>query len=127
MLEKVTALPPHAVVLFQVFASESTRPAVGVYDVLDAAASRFPTYSAWPNLALGPGGVGGTYHGYSREARLTGEISARVLSGEPADDIPIVFESGLQVQVDWRALQRWHIPESALPPGSEVLYREASL
>jgi PAS domain S-box-containing protein len=26
--------------------------------------------------------------------------------------------------VDWRQLRRWKIPESALPPGSQVLYRE---
>jgi PAS domain S-box-containing protein len=127
MLERVTALPPHTVVLFQVFASESTHPAVGVYDVLDAVASRFPTYSAWPNLALGHGGVGGAYLDPMPEPRLTGEISARVLSGERADDIPIVFDSGLQVRVDWRALQRWHIPESALPQGSVILNRPPSL
>jgi PAS domain S-box-containing protein len=29
--------------------------------------------------------------------------------------------------VDWRALQRWHIQESALPPGSAILYREPTL
>ena len=35
--------------------------------------------------------------------------------------------ASLTVQVDWRALQRWHIPESSLPPGSEVLYQAPSL
>jgi PAS domain S-box-containing protein len=31
------------------------------------------------------------------------------------------------ITVDWRQLQRWHIPESALPPGTRVLFREPSL
>ena len=35
--------------------------------------------------------------------------------------------SDVVVSVDWRQLQRWHIPESALPAGSLVLYRESTL
>ena len=53
-----------------------------------------------------------------------GEIVARVLSGERPENIPIVHDSDLQVHVDWRELQRWHIPESALPPGTVVEYRQ---
>jgi PAS domain S-box-containing protein len=49
---------------------------------------------------------------------------ARVLSGERPENIPIVNDSDLQVHVDWRALQRWRIPESALPPGTVVEYRQ---
>ena len=30
----------------------------------------------------------------------------------------------LTVHVDWRALQRWHIAESALPPGAVIEYRQ---
>jgi PAS domain S-box-containing protein len=33
----------------------------------------------------------------------------------------------VQAQVDWRALQRWHISESALPSGSVILHRPPSL
>jgi len=50
-----------------------------------------------------------------------------VLNGERPDDIPVVHETNLQVVVDSRQLRRWHIPESALPPGSVVLYREPTL
>jgi PAS domain S-box-containing protein len=127
MLDKTAALPSHTVVIFQVIASEYTQPAIGVYDVLEAVAQRLPTYSAWPNLAIGHGGVGGPYRDYDKEAQLTGEVAARVLNGERPDDIPIVYDSGLQVRVDWRQLHRWHIPESALPAGSVILYRPLSL
>jgi PAS domain S-box-containing protein len=127
MLERVAALPPHTVVLFQMFASESAQPAVGVYDVLDAAAQQLPVYSAWPLLVLGHRGVGGEYLDSSGEGRLTGKIVVRVLKGEPPDSIPVVHFSDLQVRVDWRELHRWHIPESALPAGSVVLYRPPSI
>jgi PAS domain S-box-containing protein len=49
---------------------------------------------------------------------------ARVLSGERLENVPIVRDSELKVHVDWRALQRWHIAESALPPGAVVEYRQ---
>jgi signal transduction histidine kinase len=49
-----------------------------------------------------------------------------VLSGERPENIPIVHGSGLQVHVDWQALRRWNIPESALPPGSVVEFKPPS-
>ncbi len=47
-----------------------------------------------------------------------------MLLGTKPEDIPIVRDYGFDVLVDWRALQRWHIPQSALPAGATVLYRE---
>jgi PAS domain S-box-containing protein len=57
----------------------------------------------------------------------TADIASRVLLGTRPDDIPIVDGPDVEVEVDSRALSRWHIPESRLPPGSRVLYREPSL
>ncbi len=55
---------------------------------------------------------------------LNGQIAARVLLGERLENIRIARDSGLQVHVDWRALQRWHIPESALPPGTVIEHQQ---
>jgi PAS domain S-box-containing protein len=126
ILEKVAALPPHTVVLFQLRPVDFIQPSLGPIDVLEAVAQRVPTYSAWQGLALGHGGVGGAYRDLPKEAVLNGAIVARVLSGERPENIPIVHDSGLEVHVDWRALQRWHIAESALPPGAVVDYRQRS-
>ena len=127
MLERVAALPPHSVVLYQVLMSEYDQPAIDVYDASEMVAQRAPTYSAWENLVLGHGGVGGAYKKYVKEALTTGDIAARVLLGTKPEDIPIVRDHGFDVLVDWRALQRWHIPQSALPTGAMVLYREPTL
>jgi PAS domain S-box-containing protein len=127
MLARVAALPPHTVALFQLAPQSSTEPAVGAYDVLAAVAQRMPTYSAWPTLCLNYGCIGGAYRDWRKEALSIGEIAARVLNGERPENIPVVNGSSFQVQVDWRALRRWHIPESALPPGSVLLYREPTL
>jgi PAS domain S-box-containing protein len=127
MLARVAALPPHTVALFQLAPQSSTEPAVGAYDVLSAVAQRMPTYSAWPTLCLNYGCIGGAYRDWRKETLSIGEIAARVLNGERPEDIPVVNDSSFQVVVDWRALRRWHIPESALPPGSVLLYREPTL
>src|SRR6202043_3134823 len=104
-------------VLFQLRPDYFNQPAVDRIDVLAAVAQRVPTYSAWPGLALGRGGVGGAYRDLPKDAVLNGGIVARVLSGERPEKIPIVQDHDLKIRVDWRALQHWHIAESALPPG----------
>jgi PAS domain S-box-containing protein len=127
LLERVDGLPPHTVVLFQLRPDDFTRVALDPLDVLAGVAQRRPTYSAWPGLALNRGGIGGSYRDLPKEAVLNGEIVARVLSGEPPENIAIVHDTDLQVRVDWRALQRWDIPESALPPEAVIDYRLPSV
>jgi PAS domain S-box-containing protein len=123
ILDEVAELPPHTLVLFQLRPDDFNQPAVDPIDVLAAVAQRVPTYSAWPGLALGRGGVGGAYRDLPKDAVLNGGIAARVLSGERPENIPIVQDADLTVRVDWLALQHWHIAESALPPGSVIEYR----
>jgi PAS domain S-box-containing protein len=123
-LERVAELPPQTVVLFQLRPDDFTQPAVEPLDVLAAVAKLRPTYSAWRGLALGSGGVGGAYRDLPKDAVLNGQIASRVLLGERPENIPIAHDSDLQVHVDWRALQRWHIPESALPQGTVIENRQ---
>ncbi len=124
VVEKVAELPPHTVVLFQLRPDDLTQPAFEPIDILTEIAQRRPTYSAWPGLALNRGGVGGAYRDLTKEAVWNGEIAAQALSGEPLKNIPIRHDSALQVHVDWRALQRWHLSEAALPSGTVVEYRQ---
>jgi PAS domain S-box-containing protein len=127
LLQKVAALPAHTVVLFQLYPTDSDQPAFGAMDVLADVARRFPTYSILPHVILGHGGIGGASYDPTADAVLAGQLAARVLSGERPDNIGIVRNSTAHVQVDWRELQRWDIPESALPTGSVVLFREPGL
>ena len=126
MLERVSTLPPHTVALFELAPRSSTKPAVGAFDVLAALALRVPTYSPWETLCTN-GCVGGAFQDWKRETQQTGEISARVLNGERPENIPILKDTSFQIKMDWRALRYWHIPESALPSGSVIVYREPTL
>ena len=127
LLERIAALPPHTVVLYQIWPHEADQAALGVYDVLATVAQRLPTYCIFPGLCLNHGGIGGVYDDPMNDAVLAGKVAAQVLNGERADDIPVVYNPDLRVTVDWRELRRWHIPESTLPAGSVILYREPSL
>ena len=126
MLERISSLSPHTLVMFQMAPQFSDQPDFGTWDLLSEVAQRFPTYSVWPRFCVN-GCVGGVFKDPVQEWKLTAGLALRVLSGERADDIPIVHNSDLRAVVDWRELQRWHIPESALPSGSIVRFREPTL
>ena len=125
MLERVAALPAHTLVLFQLWDNDAER--IGIHDFLAAVAQRLPTYCIFTGLCLNHGGIGGAYDDATNDAVLAGRIAARVLLGERPDNIPVVHNFELHPSVDWRELRRWHIPETALPPGTRVLYREPTL
>ena len=127
LLQRVAELPPHTVVLFQLYPEDSNQPAFGAMDVLAAVAERFPTYSILPFITVGHGGVGGASYDSTADPVLAGQLAARVLSGEKVDNLPVVENSKVLISVDWRQLRRWNIPESSLPPGTRVLFREPTL
>ena len=127
ILQQIATLRPHTVVLFQLAPHDSNEAAFGNLEVLSAVAQRLPTYSVYSGLGLNRGAIGGAYRDIPKDVRLTGEIASRVLNGERPESISVVRDSDLKTQVDWPALQHWHIPESALPPGSMVLHKDPTL
>jgi PAS domain S-box-containing protein len=126
LLAQALALPPHTVVLFH-NSPGLAHAAFGGWDLLAGITQRWPTYSAWPAYCLNHRCIGGAYPDRQEEDARTADIAARVLNGERPENIPVTHDSNLQIRVDWRELQRWHIPESALTPGSVVLYRPPTL
>ncbi len=126
LLERVAVLPPHTVVLIQLVPGH-LGPALGYYDILAVVSERLPTYSIWSHLCLNHGCVGGVSDDAKEQLSLAAEVASRVLSGERVQDIPVMSSPGQDIALDWRQLRRWNIPESALPPGSVVLYQQPSL
>jgi PAS domain S-box-containing protein len=125
MLDRISALPAQkTIALWELAPQSGSEPEVGAFDVLAATARHLPTYSPWDSICLGYGCIGGAFTDGDKLYALAGELAGRVLKGERPEDIPLVERPTLQVRLDWRALQRWHIPESALPPGTLVLYRQ---
>lgn len=126
LLEQASKLPAHTIVFFDLIPQESSQQETGVYDVLETIAKRFPTYCI-VNFCLGHGAIGGSYPDPKISGVLGGELAAKVLSGEKPESIPLAEDSVSRLQVDWRQLRRWGIPESALPPGTVILYRQQTV
>jgi hypothetical protein len=64
---------------------------------------------------------------FTEQGRVAGEMGRRVLNGEKAENIPIVWQGADVYEFDWRQLKRWGLKESDLPPGSLVRFKEPSL
>jgi signal transduction histidine kinase/ABC-type uncharacterized transport system substrate-binding protein len=126
LLQKISALPAHTIVFFGVIPQDSAHLAIGTYDVLGAIAQRLPTYCVH-DYCLDHGAIGGSYPDSNDQAVRGGELAARVLSGEKADDLPVIHGVKVGPKVDWRQLRRWNIPVSALPAGTLILYRQTTV
>ncbi|MCP4114386.1 MAG: PAS domain S-box protein [Desulfobacteraceae bacterium] len=84
-----------------------------------------PVYGA-SNPSLGHGIVGGDLtDGYQHGVDAAAQ-ALEILAGTPVSDIPVRWISPVRLGFDFRQLQRFNIPLSALPKKSEVLYRPAS-
>ena len=75
---------------------------------------------------LAPGGIGG----FLLIPRLVGadaaRLALRILNGESPSNIPKTITDAVKPIFNWRQMQRWGVQESALPPGSEIRFREPS-
>ena len=90
-----------------------------------ATAANAPVFSLF-DVYLNHGEVGGYLSSLSEQGKVAGAMALRLLSGVKPQDIPWV--NGVNTYMfDWRALKRWGIRESDLPPGSVVLFREISV
>jgi signal transduction histidine kinase len=73
---------------------------------------------------LGRGAVGGFVVTPGAVGQDAARLALRILNGEDASIIAATTDSANKPIFDWRQLQRWGISESALPPGSEIRFRE---
>ena len=128
LLERVQHLPEHTIILYTHIGQDAagtrfiSATQAGPMLVQVANSPMFSTSDA----DIGYGGLGGYVHSFAEEGQLAGRIAVRILQGARPQDIPIVTGSSDYI-FDWRALKRWGLKASALPPGSIVLYRQPSL
>ena len=123
LLQKIPTLPPHTIVLFHLMPQESAQPVIGSYDVLEVVAHRFPTYCL-ASYCFGHGAIGGYFDDSAERGTAAGKLAALVLLGRTPESIPIREGPASHPQLDSRELRRWNIPESHLPPGAVLWYRQ---
>lgn len=72
---------------------------------------------------LGHGTIGGYVYDPQDEASKIAQQVKAILAGKNPDDLS-VLEGAMYTAVDWRELRRWEIPESRVPAGAQVEFRE---
>lgn len=128
ILKKSAALPPDTAIFWHLMNVD----AAGVVYEGDTALRRLHAVSSAPIFSYDDGFfgqeiVGGPMYSVGDLSRLTAAVAIRILGGEKPGDIKIPPVRYADPKFDWRELQRWHISENNLPPGSQVLFREPSM
>jgi PAS domain S-box-containing protein len=127
LLERLRHLPSNTIVYHTSIAQDAAgRRFIGSAQSvpLVASAANAPVF-VMDNVDLREGTVGGSLVNWPDDGRVAGETAVRILNGERPEDIPIVMSNNVYM-FDWRALKRWGLKESNLPPGSIVLNRQAT-
>ena len=130
LLEKLSHLPSHTIV----YHAAMTRDAAG--DRFISSTQALPLITTAANAPVfvvddvdlrgaDGGAVGGDLVNWADDGRVAGEMAVRILNGEKPQELSVITSSDAYM-FDWRALKRWGIKESALPPGSIVLNRQPS-
>jgi len=125
LLERLKHLPSDTIV----FHTAITQDASGEHFIdsiqavpLVAGTANAPVF-VMDDVDLRGGAVGGDLVNWADDGRAAAEMAVRILNGEKPRDIPVVKSKNVYM-FDWRALRRWGIKESDLPPGSILLNRE---
>jgi PAS domain S-box-containing protein len=126
--KEVAALPPRTAILV----SRMFRDGAGQAVISSNTARSIAQWASVPvyvmtDAALGTGAIGGSFVGIEAISNRSGEMARLILTGTPPESLPLESDTGRVPMFDWRALQRWSIPESRLPPGSVVRFKPQSL
>ncbi len=121
--KRLNSLPEDSIVLF----ASLVRDGAGTYynsqesGPLISSAANAPVFSLL-DVQIGYGQVGGDLVNTREQGAIAGREALKILDGVRPGDIPVALAPNGFV-FDWRALQRWGLSESDLPPGSNVLNR----
>jgi PAS domain S-box-containing protein len=126
VVARIASVPEQSVVLFIKQTMLTRLHDVDQDDALGqiVSASHVPVFSQREDF-IGRGIIGGYVWRFEDDARQMAEMARQIANGASARDIPVgrATYSGL---LDWRQLERWHIPASRVPAGTTVLFRPQS-
>lgn len=128
LLERLRHLPDHTIVYHTSIMQDvaGTRFIDASQSVpMIANAANAPVFVV-DDVDVGKGTVGGYVLSFAAEGQTAAAMALRVLNGEKPENIPIVKSANVYM-FDWRAMQRFALRESNLPPGSVVLNREPTV
>jgi PAS domain S-box-containing protein len=128
ILSAVSSLPKDSIVLYLSMFEDAAGQTTISGDIAAQLARRSaaPVYSFYERF-MGMGIVGGSLTDFDNNAQRLGKLLALILAGTNPDEIPLAPPAANLPTVDWRQLARWGFDEARLPPGTVVLFRQATL
>ena len=121
----IRALPADTMVLWMPFTEDSTGQRFVSNELMEQLAAAAPVpFVGVHEVQVGHGVIGGRLFSSRIVAARTAELTLRILDGESPGDIPPAEIDPFIRRYDWRQLQRWGVSESALPVGTDVVYRQ---
>ena len=127
VLRRAATLPETSVILYTLLfedgAGVSYKPIDAIRQLAEAAS--VPVLSGYDQF-IGTGTIGGYMYSIEEQSRVATRMGLRLLRGETINALPIVTNQGTHFIFDHRALQRWEIPISVLPPNSIIKNRQYS-
>jgi PAS domain S-box-containing protein len=126
-LSRVGALPRDTVVLYGSIIRDGSGQSFIPRDTLTllSRASNAPVFGLYDTY-LGHGIVGGHLVSFERQGRTAAVMALQIMAGASPENIPFAGDDAYVDLYDWRELQRWNIPETAIPIGSELRYQVPS-
>jgi len=126
--KRIAALPKTSAILYFLMFEDASgvkyRPSDALKEL--SSVSAVPILSGFEQF-IGDGTIGGYMYSIAQQARGAARIGLRILRGEKPESIPIVTEEGNRFIFDHRALLRFNLPLSILPPDSVVKNRQYSV
>ena len=127
LLQRLRRLPSKTIILLTSIGQDAARTSFKSNESspLIIGAANVPVFSLF-DVHLNYGEVGGYLSSLREQGKVAGGMALRLLRGEKASHIPRV--RGVNTYMfDWRALKRWGLKESGLPPGSIVINRQPTV
>jgi PAS domain S-box-containing protein len=123
ILSRVGALPRDTVVLYGSIVRDGAGQSFVPRDALTllSRASNAPIFSIYDTY-LGHGIVGGHLASFEQQGKIAAAMALQIMAGASPENIPFAGGDAYVDLYDWRELQRWNIPETAIPKRSELRY-----
>jgi C4-dicarboxylate-specific signal transduction histidine kinase/ABC-type uncharacterized transport system substrate-binding protein len=128
LVEEVSKVPADAIVLIMTVFADSEGKAFVPAQVATAlsAVSPAPVYAPYDTY-LGNGIVGGFVETFESVGRAAADMTLQILNGKDPASLPPRTSPGQAYRVDYRAMERWKLPESNLPPDTAVLFKSPTI
>lgn len=128
LLAEVSRLPSDTIVILLPIYADSGGRRLIPRDVAAAVAnaSNAPVYGPFETF-LGTGIVGGYMETYESLGTAAADMALEILSGTDPAALPPRPNPGQTFRVDARAMERWNLSQSNLPPGTVVLFKDPTI